>query len=100
MKFYFLGLVSGILLVVLLPFCLGEVDFQRVQNAEKPIFSSVSAAASDGGSLFYKGFGYELYSWHSDTGLACVIGPEISYYYPLGFIKGRRETREFPVTQC
>ncbi|WP_043650431.1 hypothetical protein [Chitinilyticum litopenaei] len=83
------GLIAGLLLAVLLPYALGEGDFWLAKQGKKPVFSVLRAAATDGGSGFYKGLGYTLTLYHAFTDSdvrQCTVGPEISYAMPFQLI--------------
>lgn len=94
------GIFAGLLLAALLPHTLGEADFWLVKQGKKPVFSILRAAATDGGSGLYKGFGYTLVQYHAftDSDISkCNVGPEISYALPFQLIE---DHSSLSITPC
>jgi hypothetical protein len=61
----------------------GEVDYALIADGKLPLYAKKYAAASDGGTICYKGNGYSVYCVHSlyqKNGVGgYLIGPRIRY---------------------
>jgi len=61
----------------------GEIDYSLIGDGKPPLYAKYYAAASDGGTILYKGNGYSVYNIHSEheeNGVwGYMVGPRISY---------------------
>lgn len=84
---------------------MGHIDYLRVKNGKKPIFTNSGDAYTDGGSVKYYGLCYSIMSNHSFSKAprpewarsnvwAYDIGPEITFIpYVCPWWKNRSEVK-------
>ncbi|GAA5786680.1 hypothetical protein [Chitiniphilus shinanonensis] len=81
---------------IFLPFLFGEIDFWRLSNHEEPIFARFRAAAADGGTMWYEGFGYDLFNMYAfvDGQISkCTVGPAIHYSTPIHIVSDHQNVK-------
>ncbi len=61
----------------------GEIDYSSILDGKLPVYAKKYAAASDGGTVWYRGNGYSVYgvhSLHQEKGVdGFLVGPRIRY---------------------
>jgi hypothetical protein len=89
-----LGILCGLFVAAFLPFAFGEIDYLRLENG-RPLFARLYAPALGGGSVWYKGFGYDIYDYNSiseHNSATCVGGPSINYSMPYYLVDNHQDT--------
>jgi len=89
----------------LLSLIFSRVDYSRVENGKRPMFSVPTLAIPDGGSVRWYGLGYRLTVMHhiaetSDADgrvTAYTVGPVLEYWIPVWPFRDRENTRRQPV---
>jgi lipopolysaccharide export system protein LptC len=66
--FYF-----GIAIIVLGPIVMFGVDYNLVKNQKTPMFAGKTAVYKDGGSVEYKGIGYEIIDYNKIDGRDDIV---------------------------
>ncbi len=97
--------ISLYILITSLIAIMGHIDYLRVKNGKKPIFTNSGDAYTDGGSVKYYGLCYSIMSNHSFSKAprpewarsnvwAYDIGPEITFIpYVCPWWKNRSEVK-------
>lgn len=75
-------LIIVVVLIVLI-IIFATVDYNRINNGEKPIFSKVTGTLMDGGTVEYTGLGYKIIDYHKmlPTWVYAELGTHESLYY-------------------
>jgi hypothetical protein len=76
-----------LLLLILISIITSRIDYSRLSNGNKPLFSLAIAHFKDGGTVAFIGFGYQLISWHQiaindQIKKGYLVGTEL-FYFPL-----------------
>ena len=85
-----------IMLAILCTFSI--IDFLKVKENEKPIFSLMQNKINDGGTIEYIGLGYKIIDYHKIEGISgcykkthispvLVLGREPSALLPVGLLR-------------
>lgn len=75
----------------------GEIDYSLIADDRLPLYAKEYASASDGGTTWYKGIGYSVYSvhcLHEENGVkGYLVGPRIRYYLLVFGAKSKESLR-------
>lgn len=72
-----------VVVFVVLIIMLATIDYNRINNGEKPIFSKVTGTLMDGGTVEYTGLGYKIIDYHKflPTWVHAKLGTHEVLYY-------------------
>ena len=78
----------GIVSLFAAVFVMGQLDFQRIVNEQKPIFARWEAHPADGGSAEFRFPGYTVIYMREIQGMTpdgkqYRVGPKLDYWIPL-----------------
>lgn len=88
-----------LLLLPLLTFVFSNVDYRRVDGGRRPLFSIPSVPIPDGGSVRWRGLGYDLISMHQllpldvERATGYTVGPVLEYWIAVWPFQNRENTR-------
>ena len=92
-----LFIITGFVYYNLISVKQGEIDYSLILDGKPPLYAKEYAAASDGGTTWYKGNGYSIYAVHSiqlENGVdGYMVGPRIQYYFFIFGGKNRESLR-------
>src|SRR5258705_4325288 len=76
----------------------GERDFEALVRQQRPVYAGRALHYDDGGSIEYRGFGYNLWSLHRmepsishGAMMPYRVGPRLRYWLPLPLLMPHKD---------